>query len=53
MSCEMYVTMMHTQEHDCKLTRDIVELIDREADLLVRGVSDESLRGKSPPLTHT
>lgn len=35
------------QEHDCKLTREIVELVDREADLLVRGLKVESLRGKN------
>ena len=33
------------QEHDCSLTREIVELIDREADLLVRGMKDETLQG--------
>jgi len=27
------------------LTRDIIELIDREADLLMRGVSDANLEG--------
>ena len=33
------------QEHDCSLTREIVELVDREADLLVRGMKDETLKG--------
>ena len=33
------------QEFDCKLTRDIISLIDREADLLLRGVADKSLDG--------
>ena len=33
------------QEHDCKLTREIVELIDREADLLVRDTKATSLEG--------
>jgi len=33
------------KEFDCKLTRDIVELIDREADLLNRGRKDKSLVG--------
>ena len=33
------------QEHDCKLTRDIVELVDREADLLVRDVPEHALEG--------
>ncbi|CAM9766755.1 unnamed protein product, partial [Discosporangium mesarthrocarpum] len=33
------------KEFDCRLTRDIVELVDREADLLARGRGEESLRG--------
>ncbi|KAJ1161231.1 hypothetical protein NDU88_001718 [Pleurodeles waltl] len=33
------------KEHNCKLTQDIVELIDREADLLMRGVQDSNLEG--------
>lgn len=33
------------KEHDCKLTHEIVELIDREADLLMRGVQDSNLEG--------
>ena len=33
------------QEHECKLTKDIVELIDREADLLMRGVKETNLEG--------
>ena len=37
--------MVFLQEHDCKLTREIVELVDREADLLVRGINVESLKG--------
>ena len=32
------------KEHDCKLTQEIIELIDREADLLMRGVRIESRR---------
>jgi hypothetical protein len=32
-------------EFDCALTRDIVELIDREADLLNRGRSQKTLKG--------
>ena len=45
----VYVQMLCcvTQEHDCKLTRDIVELVDREADLLVRGIKEDSLRGNA------
>ena len=37
------------QEHDCRLTRDIVELIDREADLIMRGIPDPSLGGNLTP----
>jgi len=33
------------KEHDCKLTKDIVELIDREADLLMRGTKEKNLEG--------
>ena len=33
------------KEFDCNLTRDIVELIDREADMLNRGRSEASLTG--------
>lgn len=33
------------QEHDCKLTQEIIELIDREADLLMRGVRESNLDG--------
>ena len=33
------------KEFDCNLTRNIVELIDREADLLNRGRSEKSLEG--------
>lgn len=33
------------QEHDCKLTQEIIELIDREADLLMRGVKESNLDG--------
>lgn len=35
----------HIQEHDCKLTQEIVELIDREADLLMRGTKESNLEG--------
>lgn len=34
-----------TQEHDCKLTEEIIELVDREADLLMRGVKESNLTG--------
>ena len=33
------------KEFDCNLTRNVVELIDREADLLNRGRSEKSLGG--------
>ena len=33
------------KEFDCALTREIVELIDRETDLLNRGRSEKSLQG--------
>ena len=36
---------MSQQEHDCKLTQEIIQLIDREADLLMRGVHDNNLEG--------
>lgn len=43
---DILLTLKHTvQEHDCKLTQEILKLIDREADLLVRGVSNENLEG--------
>lgn len=43
---DVLLTLKHTvKEHDCKLTREIVELIDREADLLMRGVKEANLDG--------
>lgn len=33
------------QEHECQLTRDIVDLIDREVDLMTRGVKAARLEG--------
>ncbi|XP_019860686.1 PREDICTED: IQ and ubiquitin-like domain-containing protein [Amphimedon queenslandica] len=33
------------REHNCKLTREIVELVDREADLLVRDTKPSALMG--------
>ena len=33
------------KEFDCNLTREVVELVDREADLLNRGRSSKSLEG--------
>ncbi|XP_022527970.2 IQ and ubiquitin-like domain-containing protein isoform X1 [Astyanax mexicanus] len=43
---DVLLTLKHTvKEHDCKLTKQIVELIDREADLLLRGVKESNLEG--------
>ncbi|XP_061496133.1 IQ and ubiquitin-like domain-containing protein isoform X2 [Rhineura floridana] len=43
---DVLLTLKHTvKEHDCKLTHDIVELIDREADLMMRGVKECNLQG--------
>ncbi|KAG8142842.1 hypothetical protein E2320_006033 [Naja naja] len=33
------------KEHECKLTQEIVELIDREADLMMRAVKECNLQG--------
>ncbi|XP_013841136.1 IQ and ubiquitin-like domain-containing protein isoform X4 [Sus scrofa] len=33
------------KEHECKLTQEILELIDREVDLMMRGVKHENLAG--------
>ena len=42
--------LLHTKwtvkEFDCSLTREIVDLIDREADMLNRGRSESSLEGR-------
>ena len=42
--------LLHTKwtvkEFDCSLTREIVDLIDREADMLNRGRSEGSLEGE-------
>lgn len=43
---DILLTVKHTvKEHDCKLTQEIIELIDREADLLMRGVKESNLEG--------
>jgi len=43
---DVLLTLKHTvKQHNCKLTRDIIELIDREADLIMRAVSDCNLEG--------
>ncbi|XP_070322447.1 IQ motif and ubiquitin-like domain-containing protein isoform X2 [Odocoileus virginianus] len=33
------------KEHECKLTQEILELIDREVDLMMRGVKHQNLEG--------
>ncbi|XP_067236610.1 IQ motif and ubiquitin-like domain-containing protein isoform X3 [Chanodichthys erythropterus] len=43
---DVLLTLKHTvKEHKCKLTQDIVDLIDREMDLLMRGVKKSKLDG--------
>ena len=43
---DVLLTLKHTvKEHDCKLSQEIIELIDREADLLMRGVKEQNLDG--------
>ncbi|XP_059190427.1 IQ and ubiquitin-like domain-containing protein [Centropristis striata] len=40
------MTLKHTvKEHECQLTRDIVDLVDREVDLMTRGVKAANLEG--------
>uniref|UniRef100_A0A3B4XZN0 IQ motif and ubiquitin domain containing n=1 Tax=Seriola lalandi dorsalis TaxID=1841481 RepID=A0A3B4XZN0_SERLL len=43
---DILMILKHTvMEHECQLTRDIVDLIDREVDLMTRGVKAASLEG--------
>ncbi|CAK6434275.1 unnamed protein product [Pipistrellus nathusii] len=43
---DVLLTLKHTvKEHECKLTQEILELIDREVDLMMRGVKDDNLEG--------
>ncbi|TKC39605.1 hypothetical protein EI555_018779, partial [Monodon monoceros] len=43
---DVLLTLKHTvKEHECKLTQEILELIDREVDLMMRGVKHENLEG--------
>jgi IQ and ubiquitin-like domain-containing protein len=43
---DVLLTLKHTvKEHDCQLTHEIISLIDREADLLMRGIKEENLQG--------
>ena len=38
-------TKWTVKEWDCNLTREIVELIDKEADMLNRGIPEASMEG--------
>ncbi|NXS59600.1 IQUB protein, partial [Brachypteracias leptosomus] len=43
---DVLLTLKHTvKEHECKLTQEIVELIDREVDLMSREVKECNLEG--------
>ncbi|XP_063165629.1 IQ and ubiquitin-like domain-containing protein [Candoia aspera] len=43
---DVLLTLKHTvKEHECNLTHEIVELIDREADLMMRAVKECNLQG--------
>ncbi|KAM9854644.1 IQ motif and ubiquitin-like domain-containing protein [Aulostomus maculatus] len=43
---QLLMTLKHTvKEHECQLTRDIVELIDREVDLMTREIKADKLKG--------
>jgi hypothetical protein len=37
--------LKHDQENPCSLIKEIIELIEREADMLTRGRPDHSLEG--------
>ncbi|XP_004418800.1 PREDICTED: IQ and ubiquitin-like domain-containing protein [Ceratotherium simum simum] len=43
---DVLLTLKHTvKEHECKLTQEILQLIDREVDLMMRGVKHHNLEG--------
>lgn len=43
---QILMTLKHTvKEHDCQLTRDLVDLVDREVDLMTRCVKASCLEG--------
>ena len=42
---EWVLRLRPLQEHDCGLTRELVSLIDREADLLVRDLRPQAMAG--------
>uniref|UniRef100_A0A8C1KRV9 IQ motif and ubiquitin domain containing n=1 Tax=Cyprinus carpio TaxID=7962 RepID=A0A8C1KRV9_CYPCA len=49
---DVLLTLKRTvKEHKCKLTQDIVDLIDREVDLLMRGIQKCNLEGLRKRIT--
>lgn len=49
---DILLTLKHTvKEHECKLTQEILELIDREVDLMMRGVKSHNLEGLRKRIT--
>ncbi|XP_007944952.1 IQ and ubiquitin-like domain-containing protein [Orycteropus afer afer] len=49
---DVLLTLKHTvKEHECKLTQEILELIDREVDLMMRGVKSHNLEGLRKRIT--
>ncbi|XP_055464178.1 IQ and ubiquitin-like domain-containing protein [Psammomys obesus] len=49
---DILLTLKHTvKEHECKLTQEILELIDREVDLMMRGVKPQNLEGLRKRIT--
>ncbi|KAL1777761.1 IQ and ubiquitin-like domain-containing protein [Sigmodon hispidus] len=49
---DILLTLKHTvKEHECKLTQEILELIDREVDLMMRGVKSQNLEGLRKRIT--
>ncbi|KAM9651217.1 IQ motif and ubiquitin-like domain-containing protein [Trichechus inunguis] len=49
---DVLLTLKHTvKEHECKLTQEILELIDREVDLMMRGVKCHNLEGLRKRIT--
>ncbi|XP_028618489.1 IQ and ubiquitin-like domain-containing protein [Grammomys surdaster] len=49
---DILLTLKHTvKEHECKLTQEILELVDREVDLMMRGVKPHNLEGLRKRIT--
>ncbi|XP_021093274.1 IQ and ubiquitin-like domain-containing protein isoform X2 [Heterocephalus glaber] len=49
---DILLTLKHTvKEHECELTQEILELIDREVDLMMRGVKPQNLEGLRKRIT--